>query len=322
MKEINFFDFDLDIIPENRWKHIFDAFEEKIPELKKNINKIIVSYGSLSDIGDIFIKLIPNSKILYYQELSYIAKRIGLSIFEILILQLTYEISSACTTAIFEIGDEKFFLRTMDWPLQFLKDITIGLRIIRNNLVIAQVTTWLGYVGFLTVTNIINNCSYAVNYRRTSNLSFISIIKNLVRILNMNWPIGYLIRFITEVNIDLHTAIELLSTTQLISPCYITIYAPNDKSCILTRDCNKLDNIRYNNLVQTNCDHDKIEPNILWSLERIALIKKVYWKLKNKKNKFFLSSKKLLKSFLREPVLNNQTIYIHYQYGNEFKSLV
>lgn len=322
MKEINFFDFDLDLIPEDRWKHIFDAFKEKIQTLKNNVKKIIESYNLLSNVGNLLYGLISESKVLHYQELAYIAKRMDLSIFEVLLLQLTYEISCACTTAIVKIGDKKFFLRTMDWPMNFLKDITIGLRIIKNNRIIAKVTTWVGYIGFLTATDVINNCTYAVNYRRTTNMHIINIIKNLVRTLNMNWPIGYLIRFIIEINMDINKAIELLSAAQLISPCYITIYAPNNESCILTRDFDKLDNIRYNNLIQTNCDCDKIEPNILWSLERIALIKKIHWQLSNNKNKCHLSSEKILNSFLKEPVLNEQTIYVHYQYDDEFKTIV
>lgn len=322
MKNIIFFDFDLDVIPEKRWEHIFDAFTTKLPKLKNSIKKITANQNLLSDIGNIAYNLISESNILHFQEIQYIAQRMELSIFEVLSLQLTYEMSSACTTAVLKIKEKNFFLRTMDWPMDFLKDITIGLNIMKNNKCIAKATTWLGYIGFLTATDSVNNCTYAINYRRTTNMSLGSIIKNFFRTLKMNWPIGYLIRYIVEINLNTTDAIELLSIAQLISPCYITIYAPNDKSCILTRNFDKLDNIRYDNLIQTNCDCDKTVPNILSSLERVALIKKKYWQLNSTTNKSQLTPKKILRCFLKDPVLNSETIYIHYQYDNEFKTFV
>lgn len=53
------------------------------------------------------------------------------------------------------------------------------------------------------------------------------------------------------------------------------LYIPNKNSCVITRDANKTVDVRYHTLVQANCDHDKTKPNILWSLERVNIIKDV-----------------------------------------------
>lgn len=95
----------------------------------------------------------------------------------------------------------------------------------------------------------------------------------------MKWPIGYLVRSIIENIFALNDTKNLLETSQLISPCYITLYVHNQQSYIITRDCDKTVNTRSDNLVQTNCDWNKTKPNILWSLERIKFIKSVQEKI-------------------------------------------
>jgi hypothetical protein len=58
--------------------------------------------------------------------------------------------------------------------------------------------------------------------------------------------------------------------------------------------------------IQTNCDFDKFEPNILYSVERRKMVKKL---IKSKSNNFN-SIDELIKSFYKFPVLNEETIYL------------
>jgi len=65
--------------------------------------------------------------------------------------------------------------------------------------------------------------------------------------------------------------VSKLKQTYLISPCYFTICSWINPSRIITRDSMSVVSDRYLTdglLIQTNCDHDKMEPDILWSCRR------------------------------------------------------
>ena len=320
MREINYYDFDLDLAPAERWASIFDVYADKIIELKPTLQGILNSFGLGVSLVKPVYHTMANS-IMHYDEISYIAKRAGLSNYEVLLLQLIYETSSACTSAVVKVGLNEFYLRTMDWPMLFLKDVTIGLNIKKGGQVIGRAVTWLGYLGFLTATNTVDNYTLAINYRRTTGISLTSLLKNFYRTVSMNWPIGYLVRYIIENQLNVVDAKKLLEIGQLISPCYVTLYVPGHVSSIITRDCDKTVDTRTIDLIQTNCDCGKTEPNILYSLERVKFIKAVQ-KLIDESAYYDLPSKDILKMLLKFPVLNDETIYVHFQFGDEHKTLV
>ncbi|XWV24464.1 mg760 protein [Tupanvirus deep ocean] len=320
MKPITFYDFDLQLPAAKRWGAIFDAHSDYLPKLQTNLRNILNQFGLLPSLIKPIYNMTSESNILYYDEIRYIAERVGFSPFEALLMQLIYETSSACTATVLNIGTKKFFFRTMDWPMLFLKDITIGLNIKRGSKLIGKVTTWLGYVGFLTATNTTNNYTVVINYRQTKKINLTSLASNLYRTISMNWPIGYLVRHIIENSFDIVAAKNSLETAPLISPCYITFYVPDHQSYIITRDSDKSVDTRIDNLIQTNCDWNKTEPNILWSLERIESIKKIQKIIDESIDD--LSSSEILTLLLKYPVLNEETVYVHYQYGNEFATIV
>ena len=319
MREITFYDFNLDLPVEKRWGPIIDAYDDYLPRLRDQLILILGQFGFATNIIKPIYQLTSEDNIMYYDEICYIAGRIGLDPYEVLLMQLIYETSSACTAAVLKVGSKDFFFRTMDWPMMFLKDITIGLNIRKAGQLIGKVTTWLGYLGFLTATNTIDNYTLTINYRRTKEISIGTLVKNLYSAVSMKWPIGYLVRYVIENSINKTDALDSLTKAELISPCYITMYVPNGETSIITRDCDKTVDIRTSELVQTNCDWNRTEPNILWSIERVSAIKNVQDVLDRSQNP---SSKKILKLLLKHPVLNEETIYVHFQYGNEYRTLV
>lgn len=328
MREITFYDFDLDMPVENRWGLIFDAYADQLPELKNKLRTILDSFGIASTLVKPIYSFTPEDNIMHYDEIRYISQRIGLSPFEVLLMQLIYETSSACTSTVLKVGPNEFFLRTMDWPMLFLKDITIGLNIKKNNKVIGKAITWLGYVGFLTGTNAVKDYTIAINYRTTTEISVISLVKNLRRTIGLKWPIGYLVRRIVEENLAFYDAQKMLETAELISPCYITIYVPNYQTYMITRDCDKLVDTRTDNLVQTNCDWNKLElirqgePNILWSLERISQVEVTQDLINEINENQDLTTDDILKFLIKHPIYNEETIYVHYQYMGKYVTLV
>ncbi len=125
--------------------------------------------------------------------------------------------------------------------------------------------SWLGYVGFLTAHNTIDNYIISINYRRTQTISLTSFVKNFGRTIKTKWPIGYLVRTIIENKLDISRAKSLLEKAELILPCNITIYAPKYQTYIFTRDC----------------DVNKIGPNILWLRERKEYVEEIQKKRRN-----------------------------------------
>lgn len=319
LREIIFYDFDLDKTAIERWAFIMDKYEKDLPNLRVNLKSVLAQYGSGTSFLKILYKFTSASYIKYYDEICYIAKRIDMDPYEILLMQLVYETASACTSAVLKFNGQEMFFRTMDWPMKFLKDITIGLNIKKNGVSIGRVTTWLGYVGFLTATSTVNNYTISINYRKTQDVSVSSLAKNLYRVISMKWPIGYLVRELVTKNASIDNAINNLTNAQLVSPCYITVFVPGGTSVIITRDCDKAVNIRSTELIQTNCDWNRCNPDILWSVKRRNILMRYQNKYKNTKD---LTAEYILERLLCHPVYNDDTIYVHYQYLGEHKTLV
>ena len=190
----------------------------------------------------------------------------------------------------------------MDWPFDFLKELTVDLVFQRNGIEICTATTWVGYVGFLTAS-VPDKYSLAINYRRTiENVSFSSILKNVFNVMKMYWPIGYLIRELCVNNSSPQNMRKALLHYPLIAPCYITICYPDNDPEIITRNTTNATIHTGNHVVQTNCDQDKCEPNILYSVERRTMVNNV---IKNKNNDIDA----LITQFLKYPVLNCETVY-------------
>lgn len=321
-RQIPFFDFDLSQTAEQRWKPIIDSFQNQLPALRQTLRGILAQYGMTVTALKPVYWLTPASKIIHYDEICYIAERIGMEPFEILLVQLIYETSSACSVGVFKVQGQELFFRTMDWPMLFLKDITIGLNVQKNGVLIAKVTSWLGYVGFLTATSIDASTSkytIAINYRRTQPMTTSALFNNFIRTLSMNWPIGYLIRYVIESRLSIHHAEWLLGNANLISPTYITLYVPKIKTVIFTRDPDRTVDKRNTDLVQTNCDCDKNEPDILWSIDRRRLMHEVESMLHGTND---IKVERVLAKLMRNPIINNETIYVHYQYGDQYVSMV
>ena len=319
-RQVKFYDFDLDKTAAERWGPIIDAHLEYLPTAIKEIKKLIDSFGIATTVIKSFYEWFDKGDIYYYDEIKYIAERLGFDPFHVLLMQLIYETSTACTATVLTYGkNQTLFFRTMDWPMMFLKDLTIGLNVKRSNKIIARVVSWVGYVGFLTANNSTENYTITINYRQTTNPTILSMLFNLNRIRQLIWPIGYLVRELMEKRVKEDNAISLLQCREIVSPCYITVYSQTATSYIITRDCDKTVDIRSENLIQTNCDWNKSEPNILYSLERRAKVQKIQEKI-TKKN--ITNELEIVGMLMQTPIINEETIYLLTMYGNTVSAYV
>lgn len=318
-EKITYFDFDLNRKPSERWDTIFDHFNLKLGDIKKKLIGIINHYGAINPFAGTIYNAMDHKNIMFHDEILFIADRLKMAPYQILALQLIYEFSSACTTGIFKIGSEEYFIRTMDWSLDILRDITVGLRLVKGKKEIGKVIGWIGCVGFFT--GIMPDYEIAINYRRTTEMNIPQLIVNILRTYGLKWPVSYLIRYMMENELQLENVVKLCTEAQLVSPTYFTIRVINKDlnipSQILTRDADQIHNIRYLNvdgpyLVQTNCDHDKSYPDILWSLERRELFDLILNELNELYNQTGKCSKKIVfKSFCKAPIINSETVYFY-----------
>lgn len=114
MKLIPYYDFDLKLNPEQRWKPIFDQYSHKLDDFRKILKQILLPYSPATNIIKFSYNMIPTKNIMFYDEILYISHRIKLDPHEILLLQLIYETSSACMCAVIKMDSKEVFLRTMD----------------------------------------------------------------------------------------------------------------------------------------------------------------------------------------------------------------
>jgi hypothetical protein len=283
-----------------KWYELEKHFKPILPDIKKTLKKLL---ENIIGFWNIPLKLLVNlnmHKIYYLDDLQYFANLFDLELYQIILINLYYELSACCTTLCTKINDDNVMFRTMDWPMHFLKQITY--KAIYNNGLDSQysVISWFGCVGFFTACN--KNFAIAINYRREIDNS--NLLNCVYRTINLHWPSSYLVREIFEKNMSIANAYNLLQNSPIISPVYFTFLPVNDKGSIIQRGINSNTIVKAtSDLCQTNIDLDNSGSNIMWSKER-----KEYVKLVNKK--IYKSSDEIFKTIKDFPVINNETLYV------------
>lgn len=296
----------LDLPPDERWRDVVDEYKDKFPRVIQEIDKILASSGYLGNIVlwicNIFTFF---GSIMYKQELKSIARMADIPLNKLILMQICYEMFSACTSLVMKRSDDtNVHFRTMDWEMDFLKDLTINVNFIRNGKSVFRGVTWAGYVGIVTGMN--SYYSVALNYRRSNG----TLMNNFMRTIAMKWPVGYLVRHTLENSWNKYEeALNIFSKYQLISPCYITLCSADHDAVVIVRECDRVVQVRYLNsmeyIVQTNCDDDRDPNNIMWSHERVGRVRQIM-------NSFSVdgaSVQKIFETFDGDPIINSHTIY-------------
>lgn len=290
VKSIKRYQVSLDQSPETRWNHVIIDNLEPLIRTMKHMESLIpsgwISYG----VEKMLTLSAHMGLILYSKELYAISELTGIAVGKLIILQLYYELNAHCTSILTDSKDGVCLTRTMDWELLMLKDLTIEVEFVLNGKILFITTTWVGFLGVFTG---MKSGAYAIalNYRRTNDSLFLNIMKTLTYC----WPSSFLIREVLTSCNTYSEAVNVLSNSDLIAPCYLTIASADSsvdsptnsgpgsqsRGCILIRDrdglypCPKnpelLEKSATGYIVQAN--HDKYsEPNgdnIVNSYERI-----------------------------------------------------
>lgn len=297
----------LDLPPAQRWISLLTDYRnelaEAIPKFKELINSMFGLALSPAYLAINTTKLFGG--ILYQEEIQSIADFAGISFEDILLLQLCYELNSCCTSVVTNVMDDKIFFRTMDWPLDFLKKLTVDLEFQKLGKTIFVATSWVGYVGIATAT-VKGKYSVAMNFRLTKDQTISNILSNIYALLNMKWPVGYLIREVCTSECSYNKMLVDFCKSPIVSPCYLTVCpASTELPFIITRDPDGFDITEGEYVVQTNCDQSKVEPDILHSVNRRDLATSIITHHGNN----FQSIDQLSQLMLRSPIVNEETIY-------------
>lgn len=305
---------DLDVNPSQRWNHILEEHIDYFPKVEKEIDFILKSVGILGGISKMAVNLFASSgNVMYKKELEGISTGSGIPLNKLILMQICYEMCAACTSIVIKGDKYNYHFRTMDWEMDFLRDLTIHVTFTKDGKELYQATTWAGYVGIATASN--RNYSLALNYRRSSG----TLLGNVMRTLKMKWPIGYMIRHVFENDMTCDQAYDTLSSCKLISPCYITFCPAVGEAKIIIREHDKtigeksLYDAGY--LIQTNHDSDNSlsnnQLNIMWSFERYrkaSFIMEQNYEFDNG-TCTNINSENILQNFLVKPIINPHTIY-------------
>ncbi len=285
------------------WKEIvhdhLDEIKDIYASLKKNNSTIqSVLHWVLSKSISLSSSL---NCVKYDKEVANISKWTGIPFGDVVMLQIMYELSSLCTSFVFTDGDnQNVHVRSMDWPLKMLKDMTIQVEFQRNKKTVFHGITWAGYIGLFTAMKP-GLCSLSLNYRPNNN----GIFNILTSLAQGKWPSGYLIRDIMEKEVSIEKITKRLTDTHLVAPCYFVLCGIKE-SCRIIRDMQSFQLVKSDKgvVIQTNRDDEKDKRNILYSKERHEAAIKF---IENAKK---VHHTKLLPTVTEFPIINEETIYV------------
>lgn len=312
---------DLSDIPEKRWDHIIDEYENSDIFCKTST---FISQSLVDEFGWFLGKyMIPLLFCFvscfawyfgdkeYIDELKGIAKRTtkyGLTFNKLYQLNIDYDFLAACTSSIVSDKGKRWHMRNMDWKGDVLRNTTIQVDFVRNDVKIFTATTWVGFVGILTGMRYGDNpMSISLNFRKKGN----SYIWNIFRYFRGIQPTSFLIRkTLQEENVYLYESKYIIHS--FISPCYLVIAQP-DYSDLLMIDRNFIGAYGSNTeIVQTNIDQDIKVVDPKWANGDELLLNSIIRRDKNRQDIYELkkiNSEELFKIMKNEPVFNNQTVY-------------
>jgi hypothetical protein len=282
----------IDVSNPKCWNELTTSYKPKILEILDDMRPLFNGYVSYASAGLTLYRM-TGGVIMYEKEIQEIAQILEISFIECLLFQLVYEFCSACTSAILKADGKYVHVRTLDWELDKLKDITVQIKIVNKDKHLFDAITWAGFVGIFTGIKP-DNYTIALNYRRSENPN---IMTNIISLFKGYYPNAFFIRDLLTRN-DTDEAYDRLKKVLLIAPAYYTFMSETVK-CVIIRDRQTF-KIRQSPCVQTNSD-DSNGDNIMLSHERSAYMNEVIFSNP--------TLNALIEYIERYPVNNEHTVY-------------
>ena len=307
----------LDLAPEERWSQVAKDYKDEINSL---VAFFILSYSPVYEMLSIMAgglqQYLPEP---YASEINGFAKYTKLTAGEVIFLNMLYEITAfdygvtgfgqqACTSIVATMDSGQIIHgRNLEYELDQLRKMTIIVDFQESGKTVYTGTTFAGLLGLLTAQKP-NNFTISLNERNHGDWR-----SNVIEATKIGTQgiISFLIRdVVADPDSDFEKAVEMLSSTQIIAPCYIIVGGlSGDEGAIITQNRTMgIDVWRLNGstgrwfLVETNYDHWELPP--IYDNRRDSAIKGM-----NATGQAALNKDSLFKILSTPPVLNNRTVY-------------
>ncbi len=255
----------LNLSPEERWKHIVPLYKNDIQDLILTAEEQLpwLFIKPIKYLSKNYFIEIPKYIGDYGDEIIGISHYTNISLSDIVLYNIFYELFSLCTSFIISSNNTIIHGRNLDFGVlmenivPLLKRITIHVDFVKNGKVIFRSDTFAGLVGVFTGMKPFSH-SITVNQRFALNGGYMGIIKWFNN-KKPKWN-SLVVRDLLEGNYNYTSALDVLSNVELVAPIYYIIGGLDIKEgALITRE-------RYYNLhpvylnssdfiFQTNHDH-------------------------------------------------------------------
>lgn len=253
---MNTFKLDLNVPPEERWKHIIETYHSSVPLIVDYFNSLIPK-----EIIPI-IEFVMRDLDKYFgdlgKEMTSISEYTGIDLGMVVGLNIALELRRlgggipnitethsstdqyvfGCTSIVAQDkAGNVFHGRNMDWNLpDNLRNTTIQIDYYRGNQLLFQGITTVGYVGILTGVSPYG-FSVSINERDLGGNIIVNAIDAFIK--HSAWCPSHLLRQVMEKCTSYSEAHKVLSDTPLVAPVYyIMAGSKSNEGAILSRDRN------------------------------------------------------------------------------------
>ncbi|CAF0736729.1 unnamed protein product [Didymodactylos carnosus] len=319
---------DLDEPAHQRWASIAAMYKVQIKDLvdyiKVFVLKISPKLQFLIDLVDTKLpEMADTFPSPYGDEIKGISEASGINLGEVVLYNVFYEIFTLCTSIVAQDENGKMYHgRNLDfglllgwdfandtWALsEKLRPLILQVNFTQNGQVLYKTTTFAGYVGIITGIKP-NHFSITMNERYGIQGGYIGLIEWIFNINRQQSFVTFAMRDMLATADTFASAVEYLSKTPLLAPCYYILAGPEaGQGVIITRSRKNADNItllgKDNSwfLIQTNYDHWKKPP---FYDDRVTPATNCM----NKYGAQNVTFPSLFNVFSSRPVLNKLTVY-------------
>lgn len=272
------FTVDLDRPAAQRWDQVILAFRDELIAADREIstqvrNQVGRMKGAIleSMASGILRTYAALGGVFFGAELAGISEITGIPLGRLILIQLVYDFSAACTSVVSSHEGQPVLFRNMDWemPGLDLKRLTIDVQFVKDGRPVFRAATWAGCVGVFTGSKP-NAFALSVNFRVTEEGT---VWQNIRKGIGRGWPVSFLCREVLESAADYGVASMWLANSKTMSPTYITLVGTRlTDGCVITRDRNGEvpDRRLLGPCAQTNIDHWRSAPelDIMMSIQR------------------------------------------------------
>ncbi|KAM6972189.1 acid ceramidase [Aplochiton taeniatus] len=324
---VTWYTVDLDLHPSDRWTALITDKKADLVNMIQAIKDLadaFVPSGKLVHMVDVALPLLANTlPYPFKDELKGIATASGVSLGEVVLFNVFYEIFTVCTSVVAEDstgnlihGRNLDFGLFMGWDIknrswiisEKLKPLVVNIDFTRGNKTVFKSTNFAGYVGMLTGIKP-HTFTLTMNERFSLDGGYIGILEWILGKRDGMW-MSFLTRSVLENSTSYEEAKTSLVQTKLLAPAYFILGGnQTGQGCVITRarvlslDILEID-LKQGRwyVLETNYDHWK-EP--LFLDDRRTPAKKCM----NQTMQANISSKTMYDMLSTKPVLNKLTTY-------------